>query len=254
MANAIDQFSNGPDETAQESLIFEATAAQTGFVRLVELGQRLEVTVPLATVSEEFLRGITTGDRELAVHAYSGAEMLISRLREQFGEDLGRSWNTQAIDWEFDQVINASAILVDRLSHENLTATDIANTYELAVKIAHGWMRLVHGSYFLIYSEPYSKAAETIVLGMRNHRPTEVRAGTETMTALATRLSLGSASIVTGEQPRKGDPVAYANGVPGGRYLATADGSPMEGFPDQWSVEVVLCDPRKTASSVTRRR
>lgn len=244
LANAIDQLSKDSGEEAHASLVREATAAWTGFTWLVELGQRLEVTKPLATACNEFMRGVTQPDTELAMHGYSALEMIISRLREQFGEDLGRSWNTQAVDEEFDRVINASAILVDRLRHEGMTAADVTNTYELAIKIGQGWARLVHASYFLGYSEPYSEAATRIVSGMRDHRLEEVRAGQKTMVALAGRLSQVSATILTGEQPRKGDHVAFTNGVPGGRYVATTDGHSVEGYPDQWSVEVVLSDPR----------
>jgi len=244
LANAIEQFSKDSDEEVHESLMREATAARTGFTWLAGLGQRLEVTDPLATASDEFMRGVAQRDAELAMHGYSALEMIVSRLREQFGEDLGRSWKMQAIDEEFDRVIHASAILVDRLTQDNLTNTDIANTYELAVRISQGWARLVHGSYFLGYSRPYSEAAASIVSGMRDHSPEDVRAGARKMIALARRLSQLSATIVAGEQPRKGDPVAFTNGVPGGRYLATTDGQPVEGYPDQWSVEVGLSDPR----------
>jgi len=244
LANAIDQFSNDSGEGGHESLMREATAARTGFAWLAELGERLEVTEPLATACDDFVRGVTEGDTELTMHGYSAVETIISRLREQFGEDLGRSWNLQAIDEEFDRLIDASAILVDRLEHEDLTDTDITNTYELAVKIAHGWTRLVHGSYFPGYSEPFSEAAASIVSGMKTRRLEDVRAGVGKMVALAARLSQVTATIVEGERPRKGDPVAFPDGVPGGRYVATTDGRPVEGYPDRWSVDVVLSDPR----------
>jgi len=244
LANAIDQFSKGSGEEGRESLIKEATAAWTGFAWLVELGERHEVTEPLATACDDFVRGVTEGDTERTMRGYSTVETIVSRLREQFGEDLGRSWNVQAIDGEFDRLIDACAILVDRLEHENLTDTDIANTYELAVKIAHGWTRLVHGSYFLGYSEPYSEATASIVAGLKNRRLEDVRVGLDRMVALAARLSQVSETIVVGEQPRKGDPVEFPNGVPGGRYVATTDGRPVQGYPERWSVDVVLSDPR----------
>lgn len=245
LANAIDQFARGSGEgVAHESLMREATAAWTGFAWLVELGERLEVTKPLATACDDFARGVTEGDTELAMRGYSAVETIVSRLRERFGEDLGRSWNVQEIDEEFDRLIEASAILVDRLKHENLTDADTTNTYELAVKIAHGWTRLVHGSYFLGYSEPYSKAATKIVSGMKDRNPDHLQEGIEQMVALALRLSQVSATIVEGEQPRKGDPVEFPDGVPGGRYVATTDGRPLEGDPKRWSVDVVLSDPR----------
>jgi len=222
----------------------EATAAWTGFSWLAELGERLEVTEPLETACDDFVRGVIEGDSELTMRGYSAAETIVSRLREQFGEDLGRSWNLQAIDEEFDQVINASAILVDRLKRQNLTDTDITNTYDLAVKIAHGWTRLVHGSYFLGYSQPFSEAATGIVAGMKDRDPERVRAGIERMVELSARLSQVSIAFVEGERPRKGDPVEFPDGVPGGRYVAATDGSPVEGYPERWSVDVVLSDPR----------
>jgi len=244
LANAIDQFSKDSAEGADESLLREAGAARTGFAWLVELGERLELTEPLATACDDFVRGLTEEDTELTMRGYSAVETIVSRLREQFGEDLGRSWNVQAIDLEFDRLIVASAILVDRLKHEALTDTDIANTYGLAVKIAHGWTRLVHGSYFLGYSEPYSEAAASIVSGMTDRNLDHVRAGIEKMVALVARLSQASATIVEGERPRKGDPVNFPDGVPGGRYVATTDGRRVEGCPERWSVDIVLSDPR----------
>jgi hypothetical protein len=252
LANAIDEFSKDSDEEARESLVREANAARAGFAWLAELGQRAEVTEPLATACDEFMRGVAQRNTELAMHGYSALEMIVSRLREQFGEDLGRSWKMQAIDEEFDRVFHASASLVDRLMHENLTDTDTANTYELAVKISHGWSRLVHGSYFLGYSEPYSEAVASIVSGMRDHCPEQVRAGTEKMVALAGRLSQVSATIVAGDRPQKGDPVVFGEGVPGGLYLAATDGHLVEGYTDQWSVEVVLTDPRVLDSGEPR--
>jgi hypothetical protein len=245
LANAIDQFARGSGEgVAHESLMREATAAWTGFAWLVELGERLEVTKPLATACDDFARGVTEGDTELAMRGYSAVETIVSRLRERFGEDLGRSWNVQEIDEEFDRLIEASAILVDRLKHENLTDADTTNTYELAVKIAHGWTRLVHGSYFLGYSEPYSKAATKIVSGMKDRNPDHLQEGIEQMVALALRLSQVSVTIIEGAQPRKGDHVEVPDGVPGGRYVATTDGRPLEGDMKRWSVDVVLVDPR----------
>jgi hypothetical protein len=243
LANAIDQFSKGSGEgVAHESLLREATAAWTGFAWLVELGERLEVTRPLATACDDFARGVAKGDSELAMHGYSAVETTVSQLRERFGEDLGRSWNTQEIDEEFDRLIEASAVLVDRLKHENLTDADTSNTYELAVKIAHGWTRLVHGSYFLGYSEPYSQAATKIVSAMEDRNQGHLQAGIDQMVVLALRMSQVSATIVEGAQPRKGDPVEFPDGVPGGRYVATTDGRPLEG--ERWSVDVVLTDPR----------
>ena len=103
LANAIDQFSSDSVEGAHESLMREATAARTGFAWLVELGERLEVTEPLETACDDFVRGVTDGDTELTMRGYSAVETIVSRLREQFGEDLGRSWNVQAIDEEFDR-------------------------------------------------------------------------------------------------------------------------------------------------------
>ena len=245
LANAIDQFSKGSAEVAtQELLLREASGAWTGFSWLVELGERREVTEPLAIACGDFVRGLTEADAERTMRGYSAAETIVSRLREQFGEDLGRSWNLQAIDEEFDQVLKASGILIDRLKHENLTDADITNTYDLAVKIEHGWTRLVHGSYFLGYSEPYAEAAESIVAGMTERDPELVRAGVAKMVELAARLSQTSATIVEGERPRKGDPVEFPDGVPGGRYVAASDGQPVEGFPQRWSVDVVLSDPR----------
>jgi hypothetical protein len=244
LANAIDELSRDPVAGAHESLVREATAARAGFAWLVELGERLEVTEPLATACDDFVMGVTEGDAERTMRGYSTAETIISRLREQFGENLGRSWNVQEIDEEFDRVLLASAMLVDRLKHEDLTDTDVANTYELAVKIAQGWTRLVRGSYFLAYSEPYSQAAARIVSGMKDHDLEQVRAGIEEMVALAARLSQPSAVVVDGERPRKGEPVEFPGGVPGGRYVAATDGRPVEGFPERWSVDVLLTDPR----------
>ena len=245
LANAIDELSTDSAEGAHESLLREATAAWKGFAWLAELGERLEVTEPLATACDDFVRGVAEGDPERTMRGYSAAETIVSRLREQFGENLGRSWNVQEIDEEFDRVIRASAMLVDRLEHEDLTDADIANTYELAVKIARGWTRLVHGSYFLAYSEPYSQAAARIVSGMKDHGLEQVRAGIEEMVALAARLSQPSAAVVDGERPRKGERVEFPEGVPGGRYVATTDGRPVEGFPQRWSVDVRLTDPRE---------
>ena len=245
LANAIDQFSKGSGEgVAHESLMREATAAWAGFAWLVELGERLEVTRPLATACDDFARGVTQGDTELTMRGYSAVEAIVSQLRERFGEDLGRSWNVQEIDEEFDRLIEASAVLVARLKHENLTDADTTNTYELAVKIAHGWTRLVHGSYFLGYSEPYAEAATKIVSGMKDRDLDHLHAGIEQMVTLALRLAQVSGTIVEGAQPRKGDPVEFPDGVPGGRYVATTDGRPLEGDPKRWSVDVVLSDPR----------
>jgi hypothetical protein len=245
LANAIDQFSKGSREGTNGTLMREASAAWTGFAWLVELGERLEVTEPLAMACDDFVSGSSEGDTERTMRGYSAIETIISRLREQFGEDLGRSWNMQAIDNEFDRLIDASAKLVDRLKHENLTDTDTANTYELAIRIAHGWTRLVNGSYFLGYSEPYARASASIVSGMQDSDLGLLEAGIEQMVALAARLSQASTTIVEGERPRKGYPVELRDGVPGGHYVATNDGRPVEGHPGQWSVDVVLSDPRE---------
>ena len=246
LANAIDQFSKDSREgAAHESLMREASAAWTGFAWLVELGERLEVTEPLAMACDDFVSGASEGDTERTMRGYSAIETIVSRLREQFGEDLGRSWNMQAIDNDFDRLIDASAKLVDRLKHENLTDTDTANTYELAVRIAHGWTRLVNGSYFLGYSEAFAKAAASIVSGMKDGDLGHLEAGIEQMVALAARMSQASTTIVEGKRPRKGDPVELRGGVPGGRYVATNDGLPVEGQPGRWSVDVVLSDPRE---------
>jgi hypothetical protein len=178
------------------------------------------------------------------MRGYSAVETIVSRIRAQFGYDVGRSWNLQKIDEEFGQLIEASALLAGRLEHEHPTDTDTKNTYELAVKIAHGWARLVNGSYFLLYSAPYSEAAASIVSGMGDRDLERVQAGVEQMVELGARLSEGSTTIVEGGQPRKGDPVKFPNAVPGGRYVAATDGRPVKGHSDRWSVDVVLSDPR----------
>ena len=244
LANAIELFSKKPEKGAGPSAVQEAIAAWTGFARLAELGERLELTQPLAAACDDFVKGLNEGDEGRTIRGYSAVETIVSRIRAQFGYDLGRSWNKQGIDEEFDQLVDASALLIDRLKHENLTDTDTKNTYELAVKIAHGWARLVNGSYFLLYSEPYSKAAADIVSGMRHRDSVRVRAGVKHLVDLSARLSGGSTTIVEGEKPRKGDPVEFSNAVPGGRYVAAADGRPVEGNPNRWSVDVVLSDPR----------
>ena len=177
MANAIDAFSNNSGERGDESPIREATAAWRGFALLAELGERVELTQPLATAANNFVQGLTDRDEEQTLHGYSAIETIVSRIRAQFGYDLGRSWNKQGIDEEFDQLIDASALLVDRLKHENLTDTDTKNTYGLAVKIARGWQRLVNGSYFLLYSEPCSSAAANIVSGMDDGDFARVQSG-----------------------------------------------------------------------------
>ncbi len=245
LANAIELFSNKPEKGAGPSAVQEAIAAWTGFAWLAELGERLELTQPLAAACDDFVKGLTEGDEGRTLHGYSAVEMIVSRIRAQFGYDLGRSWNKQGIDEEFDQLVDASALLIDRLTHENLTDTDTKNTYELAVKIAHGWARLVNGSYFLLYSEPYSEAAADVVSGMSQRDPVRVRAGVKNLVDLSARLSGRSTTIVEGEKPRKGDPVEFSNAVPGGRYVAAADGRPVEGNPNRWSVDVVLSDPRE---------
>jgi hypothetical protein len=244
LANAIELFSIDSGEGTHESPVREATDAWMGFKWLAELGERPELTQPLAAACEEFVKGLTEKDEERTIRGYSAIETIVSRIRAQFGHDLGRSWNKQGIDEEFDQLIDASTLLVSRLTHENLTDTDTKNTYELAVKIAHGWSRLVKGSYFLLYSKPYSEAAEDIVSGMRGRDLECVQAGIGQMVELSARLSEGSTTIVEGEQPRKGDPVEFPNVVPGGRYVAATDGRPVEGHPGRWSVDVVLSDPR----------
>ena len=157
LANAIELFSNKPEKGAGPSAVQEAIAAWTGFAWLAELGERPELTQPLAAACDDFVKGLNEGDEGRTIRGYSAVETIVSRIRAQFGYDLGRSWNKQGIDEEFDQLVDASALLTDRLKHENLTDTDTKNTYELAIKIAHGWARLVNGSYFLLYSEPYSK-------------------------------------------------------------------------------------------------
>ncbi len=244
LANAIELFSKGHGEGTGDSPVQEAAAAWTGFAFLAELGERPELTRPLAVACEDFVKGLTEADQERTIRGYSAIETIVSRIRAQFGYDLGRSWNKQGIDVEFDQLIDASALLVDRLEHENLTDTDMENTFELAVKIAHGWTRLVNGSYFLLYSEPYSRAAAGVVSGMGDGDLERVRAGVEQLVELGARLSGGSTTIVEGERPRKGDPVEFPNAVPGGHYVAAADGHPVEGSPERWSVDVVLSDPR----------
>jgi hypothetical protein len=244
LANAIDQFSNGPGEGPDESPIREAVAARTGFAWLAELGARLELTQPLAAACDDFFMGLAEGDQERTMRGYSAVETIVSRIRAQFGYDVGRSWNLQKIDEEFGQLIEASALLAGRLEHEHPTDTDTKNTYELAVKIAHGWARLVNGSYFLLYSAPYSEAAASIVSGMGDRDLERVQAGVEQMVELGARLSEGSTTIVEGGQPRKGDPVKFPNAVPGGRYVAATDGRPVKGHSDRWSVDVVLSDPR----------
>ena len=231
-------------QEADDLAMRAAAAAWTGFSWLAEVGERFEVTEPLAAACDDFVRGITEGDTELAMRGYSAAETVVSRLRERFGEDLGRSWNLQAIDEEFDQVTRASVILVDRLKQRNLTDTDVSNTYDLAVKVEHGWKRLVHGSYFLRYSQPFSAAAAGIVSGMTDRYPEQVQSGVEEMVELAVRLSQPSVAIVRGERPQKGDPVDFPDGVPGGRYVAATDGRPVEDHPELWLVDVVLSDPR----------
>ena len=252
LANAIDLFSKGPAEGADDSPVREAIAAWTGFAWLAQLGERPELTQPLAAACADFVKGLTAGDEERTIRGYSAVETVVSRIRAQFGHDLGRSWNKQGIDDEFDQLIDASALLVERLRHENLTDTDTKNTYELAVKIAHGWMRLVNGSYFLLYSEPYSEAAADIVSGMGDRDSQRVQAGVAQFVELRTRLSDGSTTIVEGAQPRRGDPVEFPDAVPGGRYVAATDGRPVEGHPDRWSIDVVLSDPRVRSPLSTR--
>jgi hypothetical protein len=79
---------------------------------------------------------------------------------------------------------------------------------------------------------------------MRQRDSVRVRAGVKHLVDLSARLSGGSTTIVEGEKPRKGDPVEFSNAVPGGRYVAAADGRPVEGNPNRWSVDVVLSDPR----------
>jgi hypothetical protein len=244
LANAIDQFSEGSGEVAHESLVNEVTAAWTGFAWLSALGKRLEVTAALAAACDNLRRGVTEGDTERTMRGYSAVETIVSRLRERFGEDLGRSWNVQEIDAEFDRVSDASAKLVERLKHKQQTDADTANTYEFALKIARGWTRLVRGSYFLGYSEPYSEATASIVSGMKNRDLARVQAGIEKIAVLAARLSQVAETIVVGERPRKGNPVEFPDGVLGGRYVATTDGRPVAGYVDRWSVNMVFSDPR----------
>lgn len=244
LANAIDLFSNASSEAGDKSPLREAIAAWRGFAWLAELGERLELTQPLANAAADFVQGLTDRDEELTLRAYSSIETNVSRIRAQFGYDLGRSWNKQGIDEEFDQLIDASALLVDRLGHENLTDTDTKNTHELAVKIAHGWQRLVNGSYFLLYSEPYSSAATNIVAGMDEGDLARLQSGVEAFSELRSRLGGRPTIVVEGDQPRKGDPIEVPDGVPGGRYVAATDGRAAEGRGGRWSVEVVLSDPR----------
>ena len=212
---------------------------------MAELGERLELTQPLATAAADFVQGLTEQDEERTLRGYSAIETVVSRIRAQFGYDLGRSWNKQGIDEEFDQLIDASALLIDRLKHENLTDNDTKNTHELAVKIAHGWQRLVNGSYFLLYSEPYASAAANVVSAMDDGDFARVQSEVEALSELHSRLRGGPTILVEGDQPRKGDPVDVRDGVPGGRYVAATDGRAVEGR-GRWSVEVVLSDPRSS--------
>jgi hypothetical protein len=243
LANAIDQFSSWL-EPVDDSPVREATAALTGFAWLAELEERIELTQPLAAACADFVTGLTEGDQERTIRGYSAVETIVSRIRARFGYDLGRSWNKQGIDEEFDHLVEASALLVDRLKHENLTDTDTRNTYDLAVKIAHGWKRLVNGSYFLLYSEPYSEAAAAIISAMDEHDSQRVHAGVEQIVELGIRLAGASTTFVEGAQPKKGDLVEVRDAVPGGRYVAAADARAVEGHPNRWSVEAVLSDPR----------
>jgi hypothetical protein len=245
LANAIDQFSKSAAGARCETAIAEAVAARTGFDRLASSGARPELTKPLAAACEDLARGLADGDEDRTLRGYSTAETVVHRIRAQFGFDVGRSWNLQEIDREFDQLVEASALLVERLGHKHLTETDNKNTYELAVKISHGWTRLVNGSYFLAHSVPRAEAAENIVSGMGDPDPQRLQTGVDQMTELAARLANGLSTVVTGAQPHKGDPVTLPAGVPGGRYIAAADGRPLEGLPGRWSVDVVLSNPRR---------
>jgi hypothetical protein len=244
LANAIDQFSKAAASEKCETAIQEAIAARTGFARLADFGARLELTGPLAEACDDLARGLADDDEDRTLRGYSAAETTVSQIRAQFGFDLGRSWNLQEIDREFDQLTEASASLVDRLGHKHLTDTDTKNTYELAVKIAHGWTRLVNGSYFLAHCVPRSEAAANIVSGMGDDDPQRLRDGVDQMAELGARLSNELTTAVDGEQPHKGDPVVFPGAVPGGRYIAAANGRPLEGPPNHWSVDVVLRDPR----------
>ena len=152
---------------------------------LAELGERVELTQPLAAACDDFAKGLEEGDEERTIRGYTAVETIVDGIRARFGYDLGRAWNKQEIDTEFDQLIDASALLVDRLNHEHLTDTDERNTYDLAVKIARGWARLVNGSYFLSYSVPFSEATKGIVAGIVDRDPGRVKAGVEQLVRLA---------------------------------------------------------------------
>jgi hypothetical protein len=245
LANAIDRFLKDSGHGADETPAREASAAWTGFAMLAERGERVELTQPLAAACDDFAKGLEEGDEERTIRGYTAVETIVGGIRARFGYDLGRSWNKQEIDTEFDQLIDASALLVDRLNHEHLTDTDKRNTYDLAGKIAHGWTRLVNGSYFLSYSAPFSEATKGIVAGMGDRDPCRVKAGVEQLVRLAARLSGRSTTIVEGLQPRKGERVEFPDGLPGGRYVAASDGRTLEGSPGRWWVDVVLSDPRE---------
>jgi len=243
LANALEEFWKGPGQGSYEFLIQEGTAAMVGFMWLAEIGERLDLTQPVADATEDFVKGLTLEDHGRTMRGYGILETVIGRLREQFGDDVRRSWNLEEIDIEFDRLIEASDVLVERLCREDLTVTDIENTYELAVKIAHGWTRLAEGGYFPSYSDDYVEATTRITSGLKDDDQASVQAGVARIAALHRRLTEGETIIITGEQPREGDPVDYAGGLPGRQYVAAANGRPVEGHADRWAVEVLISDP-----------
>ncbi len=81
LANAIELFSKDSGEGTHESPVREAIAAWTGFAWLAELGERPELTQPLAAACDEFVKGLTEKDEERTIRGYSAVETVVNRIR-----------------------------------------------------------------------------------------------------------------------------------------------------------------------------
>ncbi len=250
LANAIDQFSSWL-EPVDDSPVREATAALTGFAWLAELEERIELTQPLAAACADFVTGLTEGDQERTIRGYSAVETIVSRIRARFGYDLGRSWNKQGIDEEFDHLVEASALLVDRLKHENLTDTDTRNTYDLAVKIAHGWKTARQ-------RELLPAVLRTVLRGCCSHHlgdgRTTIRNECTPESSTSVELGIPTGRRIHDLRGRRPAQKGRSRRCPRCECPAAVmsrptDGRAVEGHPNRWSVEVVLSDPRIAGSS-----
>jgi len=136
-------------------------------------------------------------------------------------------------------------LLAGRLEHEHPTDTDTKNTYELAVKIAHGWARLVNGSYFLLYSAPYSEAAASIVSGMGDRDLERVQLLVSSRWSSSARdCPRGRRRSSRVDSPARATRSSSPMRCPAAAMSPPLNGRPVKGHSDRWSVDVVLSDPR----------